>query len=142
MDVFGFEEGILVEYGLGGIPCGQKLQHVLDGETHASDDRLAAENVAANGGAIKQLGFPSHSASLHVVLWVLGDLNRAYQADLRASVQPTGCFFQVGDPAPDGEFAAVLAAIDQLSRSTAYGLCFAAWEGISYADIAEVNRRN
>lgn len=67
MDVLLLKKGILTEYGLSAIARSQHLQYVLDGEAHVADDWLAAENVGANGDAIKQIGFMSHEVPLHVV---------------------------------------------------------------------------
>ena len=90
LDVLWLEEGILTEYGLGGIARRQHLQYVLDGETHVADDRFAAENVGANGDAIEQIGFLTHDVSLHSSLH-RGDLTRSYQAATpNVSVRPDG----------------------------------------------------
>ena len=60
LDVLRLKDGILTEYGLDAIARSQHFQHMFDRETHAADNWLAAENVGAEGDAIKQINFLIH----------------------------------------------------------------------------------
>ena len=55
-------------------PCRQIGQDMLHGDSHVADDRLAAEDVRANGDAIEQVGLLRHGVLLRFCFWSFGDL--------------------------------------------------------------------
>ena len=59
-DVLRFENWVLVEDGFGSFPGGHHFQHMFHSDTHVTDNRLAAKDVASDGDAIEQLGLSCH----------------------------------------------------------------------------------
>ena len=90
-------------------------------DTRTFRDWLAAEDAAASGDAIKQLGFPSHPVFLHVVLCALGGLNRADQADSNGVRASNGVLLRVGDP-PRGTVGSVREVLGHIGRRTSEGV--------------------
>ena len=64
-DVFGLEPRIALQYGLVIVARRQHSQHVLDGQTTASNDRFAAVNPRIGRDSLKELRFV-HSRSILV----------------------------------------------------------------------------
>ena len=63
-DVVRFKERVVLEKALDGLARRQIGQHVLHGDPHVADDRLAAENVGAHGNAVQQFVFSNQGSLL------------------------------------------------------------------------------
>jgi len=48
-DIIHFKKRIIIKQPIYGFPGGQISQHMLHGNPHIPDNRLAAENIGANG---------------------------------------------------------------------------------------------